>query len=342
MSASPIAYKSLKVIWGLFLLQTIFVISISCYIVPIAAPMSDFVYASVLLFFLGLPLYTAIIGFFLGWRGKKSAVSYSRPNWEFQTIQLEAEECVRLIRDHARQYSRMVPISRLWYFHLPVVLVFLNLSLPYYSFFVNRLTAPSITVLSVLTVTCIGVVSFYGGYRATSNLASPDFQLPPIREALWLAGMQQGVPNVSPVRIAMDKGMSGDFTVYRNPRVIVRISGFEHEACVQSTSEDLRSLSRVLCVLKGPDGSWSTSWLWHSGDRSFLKRTPDDKEGYYVRNPVPSKIRQLGVKDVRLVTENAIALILSELLQRGINGSLASEELKLLGVRQVDFEHRNC
>ncbi len=332
MSDSPIVFRSMKGIWALFLLETVFVVLLTYIIVPILAPVSDFDYLHVLFCFLGIPLYTAIAGFCLGWKAKKSAVNHSRPDWRFETVQLKTEECGSLVKDYVKRYGRMVPLSRFWYFHVPVILIVLELSLPYYSFFMNRAIAPWIQTLSVVIVLCIDIVSFYGAYRATSNSASPDFRLPLIREALWVARLQHSVPNVSSVRIVMEKGRSGDFSVYRNPRVILRFSGFENEAYVESASEELKSLSKVVCVLRGPDGSWGTSWLWDSGDRNFLKQTLDDRDGYYVRNPIPSRIRELGVKDVRLVTKNAIALILLEYVRKEVNGSLAKQELRLLGI----------
>jgi hypothetical protein len=322
----------MKGIWGLIIVETVFVVLVTYLMVPILAPVSSFDYLSVLFCFLGVPLYTAIIGFFLGWKAKKSAVVYSRPDWQFETVQMKTDDCVSLVKDYVKRYRRLVPLSRFWYFHLPIVLIVLDLSLPYYSFFTNRAIGSWVQILSVITVLCIDIICIYGAYRATSNSASPDFQLPLIREALWVASVQRTVPNVSSLRIAMEKGRSGDFSVYRNPRAILRISGFENEAYIESSSEELKSVSRVVCVLRGPDGSWGISWLWDSRDRNFVKWTPDDKDGYYVRNPVPSRIRELGVKDVRLVTRNAIALVLLEYVRKDVNSTLAKEELRVLGV----------
>jgi hypothetical protein len=323
----------MKVVLGPILIETVLLVSVTQQLAPTVAPTSSFDYVSVLLYFLAVPLYAAIAGWGFGRKAKKSIVWYSRPQWEFQTIELTTEECGTLSRDYAKQYRAMVPVSKFWYFYLPVVLIVICMSLPYYSFFLNRTVTPLIPIVWVLTVSSIHVISFYGAFGATSNSASRDFRLPLIREALWLARLQRAVANVSSVRIAMDKGRSGDFTVYSSPRVIVHISGYENEANIESASEELGSLSRVLCVLWGPDNSWGISWLWDSRDRNFMKRTPDDKEGYYVRNPVPSRVRELGVKDVRLVTENAIALVLSEYSRRGVSSSLAAEKLSLLGVK---------
>jgi hypothetical protein len=337
MSGSPIAFKSNARIWGLFFLESLLVVILVYNAASISMALSGFDYVAVVLSFLCLPLCTTLVGSVLGRRAKKSGVCYTRPDWNFQPIQLKTEECGTLVRDYAKRYRRLVPVSTFWFFYVPVVLIVLDLSLPYYSFFLNPTITPVIPLLSVFVVLTIDIVACYGAFRASSNVASSDFTMPQIREVLWLARNQSKIANVSHVTIAMDKAQSGDFTIYRNPRVIVRLSGLENEAYIESWSEELRSLSRLFCRLRGPEGSWDPSWLWDSRDRNFLKRTPEDKEGYYVRNPVPSRIRELGVKDVRLVTKNAVALILIERLRLGVSDDSTKDKLLALGV-----EYRNA
>jgi len=337
MSASPIAFKSNARIWGLFFLESLFVVILVYSAASISMAVSGFDYVTVILSFLCLPLCTTFVGIVLGRRAKKSGVYYTRPDWIFEPIQLKTEEYGSLVRDYARRYRRLVPVSTFWFFYVPVVLIVFDLSLPYYAFFSNPKITPMVPIFSVFVVLTIDIVSCYGAFRASSNVASSDFTMPQIREVLWLARIQSKIANVSHVTIAMDKAQNGDFASYRNPRVIARISGFANEAYIESWSEELRSLSRLFCRLRGLEGTWGPSWLWDSRDRNFLKRTPEDKEGYYVRNPVPSRIRELGVKDVRLVTKNAIALILIERLRMGVGDGSIKDKLLALGV-----EYRNA
>ncbi|MHA1936134.1 MAG: hypothetical protein ACW97A_12725 [Candidatus Thorarchaeota archaeon] len=64
-------------------------------------------------------------------------------------------------------------------------------------------------------------------------------------------------------------------------------------------------------------------WWWLSDDRNFRKYNEENRDGYYVRNPVPSRIKELGVKDIRLLMENASALLLLDWLNaRGENASV--------------------
>ena len=54
------------------------------------------------------------------------------------------------------------------------------------------------------------------------------------------------------------------------------------------------------------------NWWWQTRDRNFRKYVGNDQDGYYVQPPVQSLVKELGVKDVRLVTENAVAILLLE------------------------------
>ncbi|MFW9967429.1 MAG: hypothetical protein ACFFEA_09770, partial [Candidatus Thorarchaeota archaeon] len=78
-------------------------------------------------------------------------------------------------------------------------------------------------------------------------------------------------------------------------------------------SEDLRAITRVLCRLYESEENGQVVWWWISRDRNFRKYTDSDDAGYYVRLPVPSQVKELGVRDVRLVTENAVAILLLEI-----------------------------
>ena len=71
-------------------------------------------------------------------------------------------------------------------------------------------------------------------------------------------------------------------------------------------------------------GGWKNNWK-HSDGKSGEEIFHIDDEGYYVRNPVRTKVRSPGVQDVALVTENAVALIVKEYLQtRGESAGLRS------------------
>ncbi len=330
MSGSPVVFNSMKVAWTIVVLEALLV-GVGGYWVSLVLFGTDGLLA--LAWFIVVPLYAAAAGFYIGWKTKKSTVIYVAPQWQFEPVQLEVSECRRLVREHNKQFKRLVAATSFWHFYIPIPLVLLNISLPYDSSFLYPPLSPFIPLLSSLILLGIHVATTYGGFSATSNAASPDFTLPLIREAMWVASVQSGVPNISNVRVLIDRAQSGDFVVHRNPRVIARVAGLESDAYVESWSGELGALSRVLCRLSGYGSSGVTTWLWDSRDRNFIKSTALDKEGYYVRSPVPSRVHELGVKDVGLITKNAVALILIEYSSTRGDSPHISEMLEVLGVK---------
>jgi len=109
--------------------------------------------------------------------------------------------------------------------------------------------------------------------------------------------------------------VSGDYTIYREPRILLRIEGLESESYVESHTDDLGAITKILSRLYEKDDNPQVIWWWVSEDRNFRKFVGSSRDGYYVRNPVKSKITFPGVKDANLVTENSIALIVKEFLK---------------------------
>ena len=174
------------------------------------------------------------------------------------------------------------------------------------------------------SLSLVYAVASIGAILATSNAASDDFDILLVPETIALAKVQEKVPGISHVRIVFDKGQLEGYEIYESPRVVSRISGIEKDAYIESWSEDLHSLTRLLCRLHESDKSPQVVWWWMSRDRNFRKFVGTDEKGYYVRLPVQSRIKHPGVKDVTLVFENAVAIIILEWLQtRGANDRLS-------------------
>ncbi|MGY5853688.1 MAG: hypothetical protein RTU92_09000, partial [Candidatus Thorarchaeota archaeon] len=108
--------------------------------------------------------------------------------------------------------------------------------------------------------------------------------------------------------------------------------GIEREAYIEAWSGELGSVETVLGRLHASDDHPITSWWWMSQDRLFRKYVDQDKEGYYVKYPVPSIFDEVGVKDVALLFKNSIAIILLEWLNIHGERSDLSEILSNLGV----------
>ena len=108
---------------------------------------------------------------------------------------------------------------------------------------------------------------------------------------------------------------------------------------LEAWSEELGSVYRIQCRLYGKDGERDVSWWWMSRDRNFRKYAEEDPDDYYyVRQPVPTHIVDPGVKDVRYITENAVAIVILEYLQsRGDNADLE----KILSQLGVEDYHKS-
>jgi hypothetical protein len=267
----------------------------------------------VIALFLGFPTLSTIFAYFIGWYSKKRIAEYEAPDWEFQPIQMKLEEVPDMVKEYHRDYRRLEARSNYWIYHVPLIVIMLLFSIPFYLSFVDS----SILLLSqfILPAGLIlnHAIASIGAFFATSNDASEDFALPLIREALWLGNVQANTPGTSQIRLVLDKAVHEGFQVYREPRIVMRIAGFEQDAYIESWSEDLRAITRVLCRLYQGTEHGQVVWWWMATDRNFRKYTDAKDTGYYVRLPIPSHVKELGVRDVRLVTENAVAITLLEI-----------------------------
>ncbi|UCE09939.1 MAG: hypothetical protein JSW61_13350 [Candidatus Thorarchaeota archaeon] len=262
-------------------------------------------------FYLTISLGVFFLGIAIG-KHAKTRVEYCQPNWDFQPVQLKLDEAKSLSWRHLRQYPRLTVNGHFMLFYIPVLLILFLIGLPTYA----SIEIPTAVSFVVPVVTIFLPVLFLSstllGFLATSNGASEDFSLPLMRETVWLAKKQLNVPGVTYLRVVLDKAEQGDYTVYKNPRVIVRLDGIEKAAYVESWSEEKGALRQLMCRLFPEDSKDDILWWWLSVDRYFRKFAGNDDEGYYVKNPIQSAVQELGVKDVRLVTMNAVAIILLE------------------------------
>ncbi|MFW9913462.1 MAG: hypothetical protein ACFFEU_13375 [Candidatus Thorarchaeota archaeon] len=324
MSASPVVYKSdwnfiIAFIVGIVLNLAVGIILSSMYL-PL-----PFDLVLVLALFLGFPTLFAIFAYSIGWYTKKHIAEYTPPDWEFQPIQLKLEEVPEMVKEYHHDYRRLEARSNYWTYHLPLIVIMLIFSIPFYLSFIDSSVLQLAQLIIPAALILNHAVASIGAFFATSSEASEDFALPLIREALWLGNVQSKVPGISQIRLVMDKAIHEGFRIYREPRIVMRISGFEHDGYIESWSEDLRAIARVLCRLYESEEHGQVVWWWVSTDRNFRKYTDVEDTGYYVRLPVPSQVKELGVRDVRLVTENAVAIVLSELSQlRGESNEIVS------------------
>lgn len=323
MMTQVIAYRSLMKIYAATTIGIGLSLLAGYYLAMLLQPTAQLDWLSFLGVFLGLPVAVAFISFYIGWRQKKGIVEYNAPEWDLKPVQMTIEDAKSLPREYNRKYSRLVANSNFWLFFNPILLIILIMALPLYSFYEDDRLSGYIPLLNAVLLVILFSVTLFGAFRATSNSASADFTLPLIREAVRLADSQGKVAGVSQVRVVLDKAEDGDLQVYDNPRVILRIKELETEAYVESWSDDLKAITKVLCRLFEKDENPQVVWWWISTDRNFRKFVHPDDEGYYVRNPVRTNVRSLGVQDVVLVTENAVALIAKEYIQtRGESAGL--------------------
>lgn len=342
-----VTYKSMAKFYCFMILGTLLCFFIYYYLVSEFMPITQLEWFSFLGVFLLIPVLTSCLSFLYGWNYKKNIIQYTPPEWDFNSIQMTIEDAKKLPHTYNKKFAYLVSNSNFWMFFIPVVLIIIIPSLSLNVLFENpttdHLIAPLVFVLvfletnvplmSALTFALLFLVTLVGAFKSTSNGASADFTLPLIREAVKLAQIQEKVPGINHVRVVLDKAESGSFYIYDQPRVVIRITGLESEAYIESWSDDLRAITRVLCRLYETDKVPQVIWWWVSTDRNFRKFIHPDENGYYVKNPIPSKIVHLGVKDITLVTENAVALIIKEYLQT----SEESDELRaILGKLNVD------
>ncbi len=333
MSENPVEYNSLKILYLWFIAGAAIFLIAGYFVSQEILPTSGFDLFTHFLWFLGLPFCVVILDFYLGWIFKRRNLSYTSPKWKFDTVQLKTEEAKRLPKDYNRKFSRLVAVPNYWYYFLPIVIIIFQFTLPLYSFYFDSSILDRIPMIFAILLGFLHVFTLWASWRSTSCKASGDFTLPLIREAVQLAETQSKIYGISHTRVLLDKAEYAGFEIYRKPRVIARVSGIEESVYIESGTDELGSVDRVLIRSYKSENIPEIVWWWTKRDRNFRKYVGDKEDGYYVRTPVPSHVTDLGVKDVRLVLENALALLVIERLRLyGPNESLSSI-LSHLGVQ---------
>ena len=280
-------------------------------------PTTEWDWISYLAVFFGLPTLVSAVAYIIGWWSKKQFCEYNAPEWKFRPVQMTISEARKLPRTHNRKYRGLVASSNYWMFFVPILMIMYLLGLPVYIYTVDASLGPFVDFLFAIPLGVLSLISLLSGFLATSNSASEDFTLPLVREAVKLAKKQEGVPGVRDVHIVMSKAEHDDFSIYEDPRVIVRIEGLEDEGYIESWSEEIGAVWRMLCRLYESDEHPQVVWWWVSHDRTFRKYLYPDESGYYVSFPVRSMTSKPGVKDVKLLTTNAIAILVREKIHWG-------------------------
>ncbi|MFX1604009.1 MAG: hypothetical protein ACFFCK_11040 [Promethearchaeota archaeon] len=331
MTESPVTYRSITIyqlLIGFFLAVNI---AAGVAIGQVYLPLPFDIWFT-LLPYLAVPILMVIVAYAIGFTAKKKSVEYTAPDWDYKPVQFTVEDVRQLIKDHHRDYLRLESRSNYWFFHIPIIIIVTIYALPFYVSLQNPSFLPVAQWILPVVLALNHIVGSFGAFLATSNDASKVFTLPLIREALWLVKEQSKARGVSQARVVMNQAELGDFRVYTEPRVILRVRGFEKSAYIESWSEDLKSITRLFCRLHETDTHGQVIWWWQSWDRNFRKYLSPDDEGYYVRQPIPSQAKELGVRDALAVTENAIAILLLEIIRLEGESELASSILSELGV----------
>jgi hypothetical protein len=331
MTKSPLEYRSIRMYQLLFVLFLVLNI-LAGFVIGQAYLRLPFDIWFTLLPFLVVPILMVITAYAIGYAAKKNAVVYTAPDWDHKPVQFTVEDVRQIIKDHHRDYVRLESRSNYWFFHIPIIMIVVVYALPFYVALQNPSALPIAQLILPLVFPLNHIVASAGAFLATSNDASEDFTLPLIREALWLAREQSKTRGVSQIRVVMNRAECGDYRVYKEPRVILRVAGFEKNAYVESWSEDLKAITRLFCRLHETDTHGQVIWWWQSWDRNFRKYTSPDDEGYYVRQPIPSGMKEIGVRDVQAVTENVIAILLLEIVRLEGENEPAQSILSELGV----------
>ncbi|TFG07797.1 hypothetical protein EU538_08240 [Candidatus Thorarchaeota archaeon] len=332
MDDGIVQYRSLRRYVGLELLALVLAGIGGYFLSPFFAPQSELNLIGVVFWFFLVPLGMSSLGFGIGWKAKKDAVDYTGRQWEFEVKQCTIEECRAIFREYRKRFPRLLSDSQFWHFYIPVVLMLATLAVPLYAFFYMTWLGPYVNEATAALFVANFGVSSYGGFRATSNEASDDFGIPLIRESLKLARTQEKTPGISHVRILLDRAQADGLSVYRTPRVLLRIDTMEKIAYIESLTEELGAVSSIFCRLFSTEDTPEINWWWTSRDRHFRKYIQADDEEYYVKLPVPTTKERLGVKDVPELTANAVALVIIEALNRGIAPEGTRDTLTLLNV----------
>ena len=319
-----VTHKSLTRIYAAVILGSLLLLFMGYFVADTFLPTSTWDLVAVLGYFIGLPVLVSTLGFYIGWYGKKSAIDYSEPTWTMEAVQLEIDAAKDLIKQNKRKYWRLVSNSSYWTFFIPIALLLFIAGLPVYTYMEGSTFGALGSWLFAISFSLVYVVASVGALLATSNAATEDFDILLARETIALAKAQEQVPGLSYIRVVFDKGKHDGYEIYESPRVLARIDGIERDAYIESWSEDLHTINRVLCRLMETDNIPQVVWWWIGTDRNFRKFVGSDEEGYYVRLPVKPKVKHPGVKDIRAVIENAVAIIILEWLEtRGPNIDLS-------------------
>ncbi|MHA2601318.1 MAG: hypothetical protein AM324_004205 [Candidatus Thorarchaeota archaeon SMTZ1-83] len=330
MTESPVVYRSITVYQLLIGFLLALNITAGVAIGQAYLPLPFDIWFT-LLPFLVVPVLMVIAAYAIGYTAKKKSIEYNAPDWDYKPVQFTVEDVKQLIKDHHRDYLRLESRSNYWLFHIPIIIIVTIYALPFYVSLENPWLLPAAQLMLPVLFALNHVVTSAGAFLATSNDASDDFTLPLIREALWLVREQYRATGVSQARVVMNRAELGGLRVFKDPRVILRVKSFEKRGYIESWSADLKAINRLFFRLHETEANSQVIWWWHSWDRNFRKYTSPDDEGYYVRRPIPSEAKELGVRDVLAVTENAIAIFLLEIIRLEGESEAARSILSELG-----------
>ena len=329
MTEEQIIYKSIRIHQ---ILSIIFVIAL----LPLGLFISGYIFPSysnnlfiLLVVYLVLPLIVTMIGVIIG-SDAKGQIEYKYPQWDFQPMQYEIDDAARIERKHLIQFIRLAPNGHFLLFYFPLLILIGLLTFPLYSLEMAPQLTSYVTPVFAISLPILFIASALLGLLATSNEASEDFQVPLIREAVWLGRRQLSTSGVESVRIVLDKAMIGKFIVYDNPRTFIRLTGLGNSAYIETWTKELRAIESILCKYDSGDGHAQVVWWWVAQDRIFRKYVGDDQEGYYVKFPVKSNFDEYSVKDIDLLTKNAVAIVYREWLKCNDGTDTISEILNTL------------
>lgn len=310
-----VTYRPMTQYNAVFALGTLLSFLAGFFIGPMFIPSTEWDWFSILGMYVGLPILIASFGYYYGWAFKVKIVEYNPPEWDYEPVQLTIDDASTLPKKHNKENFRLVAQGNYWMFFTPIIILVFISALPVYAYFEDASIVQYSSLILGFSFAFLFANTIFTGFRSTSNAASSDFTLPLIRETIKLAKIQDSIPGVSNIRVVLDKAESSDLVVYKLPRILLRIKGIESESYVESWTDDLGAITKVLCRLYENDNNPQIVWWWISEDRIFRKYVGTSQEGYYVKNPVKSNIQFPGVKDAQLVTENGIALIVKEYLK---------------------------
>jgi len=301
--------------------------------------MSDWIFPSnsdniflILTIYLGLPLIIAFVGIIIGSHAKGQII-YHAPDWEYKPFQMDIEEVSKLERRYLREYVRLAPNGYFWLFYAPLLILLGQITLPLYAIQIDTQFIPLVTPIFAFSLSLLFILSTLLGMLATSNAASDDFKVPLIREAVWLCRKQSKIPGVETARVILDKAEIGAYRVYDNPRIFLRLSGLSESAYIETWTHELRAIDSILCRLHSFDETPQIVWWWVARDRMFRKYVGDDNEGYYVKFPVQSNIEEYGVRDIDLLTKNAVAILYREWFKTHERDSAIADILNQLNAK---------